>query len=180
MSLKNQPIAKVQWINPEKLRANDYNPNKVFPPELALIRQSLLEDGWTMPLVVRPDFEIVDGFHRWGLACRDREVRALTGGLVPVVFLAKGKSRADQMLSTVRHNRARGQHGILKMSKIVRDLQAAWLKHPDREKRLGMEPEEIERLSDLRGSPDNAGQESFGKGWVPDTAGRAAKKKAKK
>ena len=34
--------------------------------------------------------------------------------------------------------------------------------------KLGMEAEELERLADMRGSPEKAGKDSYGRGWVPD------------
>ena len=49
----NQPIGKVEWLEPKELRANDYNPNQVFPPELKLLKISIMSDGWTQPIVVR-------------------------------------------------------------------------------------------------------------------------------
>lgn len=223
--MKRQPINEVHWINPAQLRANDYNPNKVFTPEMELLEISLLEDGFTQPAVVMLDegviapptyraaaaqalvqllkqdelhsespasFSvrvseradriisnalaevtgvIVDGFHRWTLAQRSQSVRAMTGGFLPCVFLDDTKTLADRMLSTVRHNRARGQHGILAMGDIVRSLQSE-LTHEEIEQRCGMESEEIERLSELRGSPELRGKDSFGKGWVPTRAGK--------
>lgn len=147
------------------MSANNYNPNKVFPPELKLIKISLLEDGWTQPIVVFDNF-IVDGFHRWTLVRTDAEVEALTDGEVPVVRLT-GKSLVERMMATVRHNRARGQHGILRMGEIVRAMAKSGLTNEVIAHRLQMEQEEIDRLSDLRGSPDKAGKESFGKGWEP-------------
>lgn len=164
-----QPIAQVHWVHPSALRANDYNPNKVFGPELQLIKLSLLENGWTQPLVARRDGEIVDGFHRWGLASKDWEVIALTDGLVPVVYLPDSTDRATQKLATVRHNRARGQHGILKMGNIVRSLLTDGLDKPQIMARLQMEEEEFDRLAETKGAPDRIGQDSFGRGWVPDT-----------
>lgn len=178
----SNPIDKVIWMYPEDLHANDYNPNHVFGPEMDLLKQSIIEDGWTQPIVVTEKFEIVDGFHRWTLASRDAAVQDLHNGQVPVVVL-RNKVRIDRMLSTVRHNRARGSHGILAMGNIVRELQGAGFTTYQIETRLGMESEEQQRLSDLRSSPELMGQDSFGAGWVPTREGlskasRSNKKKA--
>lgn len=127
----------------------------------------MLEDGWTQPVVATEQNEIVDGFHRWTLCSTDPEVGAMTGGKVPVVRLPAGKTKAERMLATIRHNRARGQHGILRMSKIVIELHKAGLSEEEISRRLQMEDEEVQRLSDQRGSPEQAGKESFGQGWVP-------------
>lgn len=160
-----QPLAHLQWVPPGSLRANDYNPNRVFSPELELLRLSLAEDGWTQPIVARHDGEIVDGFHRWTLSQRFPELQV--DGCVPVVFLEEKTSKEQQIMSTVRHNRARGQHGILKMSDIARSLVESGLEEAEICRRLGMEQEELDRLTDVRPSPQAAGKDSFGLGWVP-------------
>lgn len=164
------PVDAVRWVDPSTLHANDYNPNRVFPPEMELLKISIIEDGWTQPVVARADGEVVDGFHRWTLAKLDPDIRAKSGGLVPVVFIAPG-DRASQMMATVRHNRARGAHGVLKMADIVRQLQAAGVADDEITRRLGMEQEEIDRLADARGNADLVGKDSFGKGWIPDAIG---------
>lgn len=164
-----QPVARVQWLPAEALRSNLYNPNRVAPPELRLLKLSILEDGWTQPIVARSSGEIVDGFHRWTLASTDAEVRALTGGLVPVVLLRDEADAGHQVMSTVRHNRARGNHHVLKMADLVRDLiDNQGLSWEDVMQRLGMEHEEVDRLYDRAGMPvrGNSGA-GFNKGWKP-------------
>ena len=47
------PLGSLQWVEREKLRANDYNPNKVAEDNLQLLIQSILTNGWTLPIVVR-------------------------------------------------------------------------------------------------------------------------------
>lgn len=168
---EDHPINAVQWVDPKLLRGNSYNPNRVFDQEFELLKTSILEDGWTQPIVVRPAdasgaFEVVDGYHRSRVGLL-AEVAKTAGGLVPVVVLDQ-PDPVKQMASTVRHNRARGQHGVLKMSDIVRAAQASGLSEDDICVQFGMEVEEIDRLSDMRASPENAGKDSFGAGWVPD------------
>lgn len=172
---ETQPISHVEWVDPETLHSNLYNPNHVFPQEMALLKESLIADGWTSAISVSDDNEIVDGFHRWTLGLKDPDVRALTGGLVPVVKL-HGKTLVQRMAATVRQNRARGQHGIIKMSNIVLEMRKAGSTDAEIVKALGMESEELERLTDLRGSPESAGQESFGRGWVPDPKANKSKR----
>lgn len=161
-----QPLEKLAWVDPADLRANNYNPNRVFPPEMELLKLSIMETGWTQPIVATPDGQIIDGFHRWTLASTDADVRALAGGKVPVVYVEVDVSH--QMIATVRHNRARGTHGILKMGNIVRTLRDQGLTDADILRRLGMEDEELDRLAETRGSPDLVGKDSFGEGWIPD------------
>jgi ParB-like chromosome segregation protein Spo0J len=168
-----QPVCTVRWVQRDLLEANDYNPNHVAPLEFELLKTSIIEDGWTQPIVVRSKngngrYKIVDGFHRWSVAA-DPDVEAMTDGLVPVVVLSDERSKTDQMMSTIRHNRARGQHAVLKMADIVIELQKQGLSGAEICKRLGMEEEELERLSDQRGMPvRGSNAEDFHKGWVPE------------
>jgi hypothetical protein len=160
-----QPVSQVEWVDPSTLSANDYNPNHVAPPELNLLAISILEDGWTQPLVARPDGEIVDGFHRWTIARRNPLVAALTDGLVPVVRI--DPDRDSQRLSTIRHNRARGSHHVVKMADIVADLRKQGLHEDEIAERLQMEIEEVERLA-MRGSMiERAAMTGFSEAWVP-------------
>jgi hypothetical protein len=119
-----QPISMVEWVPFDSIEPNDYNPNVQPPPEHRLLKISILEDGWTQPVVVFDDGSgrkptIVDGEHRWKVG-RDPEVAEKTDGLVPIVRIRK--DRAHLMMSTVRHNRARGEHGVKNMAAIVREL----------------------------------------------------------
>jgi ParB-like chromosome segregation protein Spo0J len=163
---ENQPLNKIEWVDPKTLRANSYNPNRVAPPEMKLLKTSILEDGWTQPIVARIDGEIVDGFHRFTLGSTDPDVMALTGGLVPVVRLLD-PDMAHQMMSTIRHNRARGTHRIVNMSKIMAALKEEGLSDEEIQRRLSMEEEEVERLLDHSGMTNRGRAEGFGNGWVP-------------
>lgn len=49
------PLASLQWVDRNTIHANDYNPNKVSEENLKLLIQSILTNGWTLPIVVRPD-----------------------------------------------------------------------------------------------------------------------------
>lgn len=172
-AVRHQPLAALQWVPRDRLRPNTYNPNHVAPPELALLKISLLENGWTQPIVafaVADDptgqAEIIDGEHRWRTA-EDPQVAAMTDGLVPVVVL-RG-TIADRMIATVRHNRARGEHGVLPMASIVSALQQAGLSTEDIQHRLQMEHEEVRRLTEKSGLPTVVSREktTFSPGWVP-------------
>ena len=162
-----QPLDSIEWVTRDSLTANDYNPNHVARPELALLKLSLLADGWTQPIVARTDGEIVDGFHRWTLSA-DPDIAAMTDGLVPVVRLSESLSASHQMASTIRHNRARGIHGIMPMSDIVRSLLDEYdLSPKDLQKMLGMDSEEVERLADTTGMTERGSKDDFNKGWKP-------------
>tara|TARA_R110000787_G_scaffold100060_1_gene204880 strand:+ start:4531 stop:5028 length:498 start_codon:yes stop_codon:yes gene_type:complete len=162
-----QPLDKIQWIDREELSANNYNPNRVAPPELKLLKISIIEDGWTQPIVINPDKTIVDGFHRWTVSGH-KEIFALTKGKVPVVTITP-KNKSDQQMATIRHNRARGTHGVLEMSNIVTDMVAQGVSGKEIIKRLGMEKEEVVRLLFRAGIPKSEvfKEKEFSKSWTP-------------
>lgn len=167
MTLQLQPIDNVEWVPRDNLTANSYNPNKMPKQEMELLKVSILEDGWTQPIVARIDGEIVDGFHRWTTAA-DPEIAALTGGLVPVVRI-KEIDPARQRMATIRHNRARGEHYVLSMADIVSELVKEMNIDPDDlRKRLGMEREEIIRMLDRGKMTKRAGEAEFKQAWVPE------------
>jgi len=164
--INNQPISKVKWVHRDTLQPNDYNPNKVAPPELELLITSILEDGWTQPIVVLPDNTIVDGFHRYTVSA-DKRLVARFKGMVPVVTV--DIDPVHRQMSTIRHNRARGTHGILPMAKIVRGIIEEGVSKEEIQCRLGMEDEEVNRLVDRSGMPQQTSkqQEGFGNSWKP-------------
>ena len=167
MNHPDHPISNVSWVDPKTLHANGYNPNTVFPNEMKLLKTSILEDGWTQPVVVHGETnEIIDGFHRWTLASTDEDIIRVSDGLVPVVKTVPSDA-AQQRMATIRHNRARGTHGITAMGEIVRDLSRRGLGNEEIMERLQMEQEEVTRLMDYRPSTEQNGQGGFGKGWVP-------------
>ena len=175
--IQSQPLMKIFWVSRDKLKPNLYNPNEVAPPELSLLKVSIMEDGWTQPIVARKDGQIVDGFHRWAVA-GDQEVSKMTDGKIPVVYLDDGVDPCHQMMSTIRHNRARGQHGILKLSDIVFDLQKQGLSREEIQSRLMMEEEEIERLTEKASMGSRFHKEyegEFSRGWVPGKGGGSAR-----
>lgn len=165
--MNNQPINNVVWMDREQLKPNHYNPNKVAPPELELLKISILEDGWTQPIVINPDKTIVDGFHRWTVS-GTKEIYALTNGKVPTVTITP-KDPSQQQMATIRHNRARGTHGVLEMSNIVVDMLKSGLKGEEIMKRLKMEKEEVTRLASRNGIPKSEVFQDmeFSKSWTP-------------
>ena len=130
----------------EKLKANDYNPNKVSEDNLKLLVQSILTNGWTLPIVCRPDYTIIDGFHRWTVAGRE-PLKSLLKGKVPVVIVDHGENRDEDIYGTITHNRARGTHLLEPMKVIVKRLLDEGKTIPEIGKQIGMKPEEVFRLS---------------------------------
>lgn len=141
------PLGSLQWVERDRLKPNDYNPNKVSRENLTLLTQSILTNGWTLPIVVRPDYTIIDGFHRWTVA-GEEPLHTKLGGKVPVVVVAHSDT-TDDMYGTITHNRARGTHLLEPMKAIVKKLIAEGKSTAEISKQLGMKPEEVFRLSDF-------------------------------
>lgn len=140
------PLNSLQWVDREKLKANDYNPNKVSEDNLQLLVQSILTNGWTLPIVVRPDYTIIDGFHRWTVAGRE-PLKSLLKGKVPVVVVDHQGDESADVYGTITHNRARGTHLLEPMKAIVKRLLGEGKTVQEIGKQLGMKPEEVFRLS---------------------------------
>ena len=141
------PLASLQWVDRNLLKANDYNPNKVSEENIRLLIQSIQTNGWTLPIVCRPDFTIIDGFHRWTVSGREPLLSKLHGQ-VPVVIV-NHTDRADDIYGTITHNRARGTHLLEPMKAIVKELLDSGKQIKEISKELGMTPEEVFRLSDF-------------------------------
>jgi DNA-binding NarL/FixJ family response regulator len=142
------PLKSLQWVDREKLHANGYNPNIVSDENLKLLVQSILTNGWTLPIVCRPDYTIIDGFHRWTVAGREPLISKL-GGKVPVVIVDHGTDESADIYGTITHNRARGTHVLGPMKSIIQGLLAEGKTVQEISKQLGMTREEVFRLSDF-------------------------------
>lgn len=140
------PLGSLQWVDRTMLKANDYNPNKVSEDNLQLLIQSILTNGWTLPIVCRPDYTIIDGFHRWTVSGRE-PLLTMLGGKVPVVIVDHHGNKDEDIYGTITHNRARGTHLLEPMKNIVKQLLDEGKTVPEISKQLGMKPEEIFRLS---------------------------------
>lgn len=151
MTTKNDllaPVSNVKIVDRELLKPNDYNPNKVTEENLKLLEQSIMTNGWTLPIVVRPDFTIIDGFHRWTVSGRE-PLKSKLGGKVPVVIVDH-ENHDDDIYGTITHNRARGTHLLEPMKKIVKELLESGKTIKEISKELGMRDEEVFRLSGIK------------------------------
>lgn len=142
-----RPLSTLQWVERNLVKPNDYNPNKVSRQNLELLKQSILTNGWTLPVVVRPDLTIIDGFHRWTVA-GEEPLHSMLDGKIPVVIV-EHRDRAGNIYGTVTHNRARGTHLLGPMKAIVKELMAEGKSVEEIGRQLGMKPEEIFRLSEF-------------------------------
>lgn len=142
-----KPVSNVQIVDREMLRPNDYNPNKVTKDNLDLLEKSIMSNGWTLPIVVRPDMTIIDGFHRWTVSGRE-PLKTMLGGKVPIVIVAHEDHDGD-VYGTITHNRARGTHLLEPMKKIVGELLREGKTIREIANALGMKDEEVFRLSGI-------------------------------
>jgi ParB-like chromosome segregation protein Spo0J len=168
MSTFRSPVYNVLRVHIDKIKANDYNPNAVAPPEMALLETSIWEDGYTQPVVTYYDKEndiyiVVDGFHRYLTLKNSKRIFEREEGHLPIVVI--DKELGDRMASTIRHNRARGTHNIELMSTIVAELVEMgkgdrWIcQH------VGMSLDELLRLKQITGVAALFANRDFSESW---------------
>lgn len=165
---KEEPCDCVLWVKQENIKANEYNPNHVAAPEMQLLYESIKQDGYTMPIVTYDlkdgQREIVDGFHRNRVGREHKDIQERIHGYLPVSTIDKA---ADERIgSTIRHNRARGTHGIRPMSDIVVELATMGWDDEKICKKLGMDLDEVIRLKQITGLKEAFMNHSFSRSWV--------------
>lgn len=160
---RKHPVSRVEWVPVEKIKANDYNPNKVAPPEMKLLELSISADGYTQPIVTwktGEEYEVIDGFHRHLVG------KKLGFSHLPcVVVNQESTERNDRIASTIRHNRARGKHKISAMSDIVVELSRRNWQDEKIAKELGMDADEVLRLKQITGLADLFADKDFSEAW---------------
>jgi ParB-like chromosome segregation protein Spo0J len=167
---KAEPVDCVSWVKAETVTANDYNPNSVAPPEMQLLAHSITEDGYTQPIVswLRTDNvrEVVDGFHRHRVGREVPAVRERVHGYLPVVTInGERQDKGDRMAATIRHNRARGEHRVESMADIVVELKRRFWSDAKIATELGMEADEVLRLTQVTGLAGLFADRSFSEAW---------------
>lgn len=172
---KSEPVDCVIWVKDNTVHANDYNPNKVAPPEMELLELSIMNDGYTQPIVTWKNDdknEVIDGFHRNRVGKESKIINKRINGYLPIVGINKERSdKNDRIASTIRHNRARGKHQIDAMSEIVIELKNRNWTNERVAKQLGMDIEEVLRLCQISGLEYLFSDNDFSKAWESsDTA----------
>ena len=171
---KDNPVDCVLWVKSESVTANDYNPNSVAPPEMILLEHSIGQDGYTQPIVAwelpgdggAVKYEVVDGFHRNRVGRECNEVFNKNHGCLPVALVNAGRTeKADRIASTIRHNRARGKHGVTAMSDIVLELKRRNWSDKKIAKDLGLDQDEILRLTQISGLAEMFADKEFSEAW---------------
>lgn len=159
MKKLDSPIERIEWIDPNTLTANDYNPNVVMTKEMRLLEFSLKRQGWIQPILITKEKIIIDGFHRHTIAKRN-------DWLVPCAVL--DIDDVERRLLTVRINRAKGSHIAVRMSDLVQGLLADGVTAEKIAEEIGGDRAEVELLSkkDVFEKFQLEGYE-YSKSWIP-------------
>jgi len=170
--MKDEPVDCVLWVSADTVEANDYNPNIVAPPEMRLLALSIEADGYTQPIVTWQEnnhHEVVDGFHRTRVGKENRSVKARVRGYLPITTINDSRTdRGDRIAATIRHNRARGKHHVEGMSDIVLELKRRNWTDAKICKQLGMDPDEVLRLTQIQGLAEMFANQEFSEAWEID------------
>lgn len=168
---KTEPVDCVLWVKNDTVHANDYNPNSVAPPEMELLRLSISNDGYTQPIVSMLEEngetrEVIDGFHRNRVGKECADIQSRVHGYLPVVTINTDRTGVnDRVASTIRHNRARGKHKVESMSDIVVDLKRRNWSPEKISRELGMDADEVLRLSQISGLLEMFADKEFSQAW---------------
>lgn len=169
-----EPVDCVLWVKNDSVHANDYNPNSVAPPEMELLRLSISNDGYTQPIVSMDNNdgtrEVIDGFHRNRVGKECEDIQKRVHGYLPVVTIRESQSdKNNRIASTIRHNRARGKHKVESMSDIVVDLKRRNWSPEKIARELGMDSDEVLRLSQISGLVEMFADKEFSEAWEVDS-----------
>lgn len=169
----SEPVDFVRWVKNPLVHANDYNPNSVAPPEMELLRLSIASDGYTQPIVSMASegaYEVIDGFHRHRVGKECQDIQSRVHGYLPLVQIRSSQTdKSDRMAATIRHNRARGEHRVDSMAEIVVELKRRFWSDEKIAKELGMEPDEVLRLTQVTGLAGLFADREFSQAWEADS-----------
>lgn len=166
---KHEPVDCVLWVKSDSIQANSYNPNKVSPPEMKLLYRSILEDGYTQPIVAWNNdnkYTVVDGFHRNRIGKEYKDIRQRIWSYLPITIINHERSGIkERMAATIRHNRARGKHAIDEMTNLIFELIKNGWKDVEIGLELGMSADEVLRFKQNVGLPELFSERTYNKGW---------------
>ncbi len=139
----------VTWVPRLALEPNEYNPSVSDGVNREVLKNSIIDSGWTQPLIVQSDGTIINGESRWFVARHPdiREDESLTpdgvdAGHIPVYVLPGGEKRA--MAATYQHNAATGSHAKADVAELVRGIDdMEWALE-----RLEMDAEELDVIEE--------------------------------
>jgi ParB-like chromosome segregation protein Spo0J len=136
---------------------------------MELLKISIDNDGFTQPIVTYKEEDkiiVVDGFHRNRVGKEYKSVKDKLKGYLPVTIIRDSQSdRNNRIASTIRHNRARGKHLVDSMSNIVLELKRRNWSNKKIGKQLGMDCDEVLRLTQISGLIDMFDNKEFSQSW---------------
>lgn len=147
-----------------QVQANNYNPNSVSSDKMELLKQSIIDNGFTFPIVTIYDEEtdkyiIIDGFHRYTILGE----KYLNQPMIPIVVLDHDISK--RMIATVQFNKARGHHQVELDAELVKELLKQGLNKEEIAKHLGLDLETIHRYTQLARVADVFKDVQFSQSW---------------
>ncbi|GAA3605332.1 ParB/RepB/Spo0J family partition protein [Flavivirga amylovorans] len=162
-----EPVSQVLWVPINTIMPNAYNPNKIAMPEKRLLLRSMLDHGMTLPLIVsvkqQQHYMLIDGYHRWNLIKKSKVLQRRLNHKVPVVILDLPKT--EQIVASIRHNRARGKHQIAEISEVVKTLSVNGWSSKKIMEALGMDADEVLRLKQFKGLGELFKDEDYSQSW---------------
>ena len=111
---------KIDLVPNSSIRPPNWRATYLLKPDFNLLRESMMDYGWTQPIVVQEKTSlIIDGFHRWAISQETSFIKKY-GTEVPIY--RKDIDDIDSMVMHIRLNRARGSILAKKMSNIIIDI----------------------------------------------------------
>ncbi|CAH6873108.1 Co-activator of prophage gene expression IbrB [Vibrio chagasii] len=162
------PACHVEMIPLDEIEANQYNPNKMAPPESKLLKTSMDKNGITMPILVNrlktslKKYVVIDGFHRYQLLLNHPELQVLKG-YIPAVVLSLPEEKC--MAASVRHNLARGSHQVELTADLIIQLKGMGWTNNKICYELGMDQDEVLRLQQVTGLAAAFKDQDFSQSW---------------
>lgn len=144
------PCMDTALVRRSLITANTYNPNHVSDDKMALLRESIEDNGFCFPVVAIWDddlelFVVVDGFHRsviGGAGWLEMEY-------LPLVILDHDISK--RMVATHQFNKARGVHQVDLDAEIIRALVEQGMPEEKIAIKLGIDKDTVHRYKQLTG-----------------------------
>jgi hypothetical protein len=158
------PCVNTLLVRRELIRANNYNPNYVVKDKMALLQQSILDNGFCFPIVAIWDdaeevFIIIDGFHRDTMG----DSAWLDLDYIPLVWLEHDMSQ--RLAATMQFNKARGVHQVDLDADLIRALAEQGLADEDISVHLGLDLETIHRYKQLTGIAELFKNAEYSAAW---------------
>lgn len=162
-----EPIDYVKWVPASKLKANDWNPNKMAQNEVNMLDFSMIKYGMAQAIVgwetEDEEDRIIDGWHRNWRCDTNSILKNRMHEYLPVVYMEGNE--ADQIEATDLFNKIKGKHGATEEAKLVQRLVDNGRDYEEISKNLGKSCEEIIRLQQAVVAPILANKH-YARAWV--------------